>query len=382
MPYSSKNEPEELAPDPARQEKARKYASARRRATLAELASAGIFLLVLVFSGLSVIFRELLISPSVPAAAIYFVGLMVVYGILSAPLSYYSSFVLPHRYGLSIQTFGGWLGDTAKAWILGLIAGTGIVAAAYWFLSSFPATWWLLTWGVVVALISILTSLAPIIIFPIFVKMKPLDDDELRLELEQLAQQANTSVRGIYTMELGSKATSAYAALMGVGSTKRIALSDTLLQRYSSPEIEAVMAHELGHNSHNDIFRMFIIESAILLVGFYIIDLVFTTVVAPLGFDGISDVAALPLLILISSTLSLVAAPLTNAYSRHLEAGADDYALRLTKNPGAFINLIIKLTDQNLSEAEPSRWVELLTYDHPCYSKRIKHARHYSTKEK
>ncbi len=305
---------------------------------------------------------------------------MVACGVLAAPLSYYSGFVLPHRYGLSIQKFGGWLGDEAKTWILSLAFGAGIVAVAYWFLTSFPAIWWLLTWGVVVALSLILTNLAPIIIIPLFVKMKPLDDTELKLKLEQLTRRAKTDVRGIYTIELGSKTTAAYAALMGLGNTKRIVLSDTLLQRYSPPEIETVTAHELGHNLHSDIFRMFVTQSAILLVGFYFVGIALKTFVAPLGFNSISDIAALPLLIFLFATFSLVIAPLTNAYSRHLEVAADDYALRLTEDPKSFIDTMTKLADQNLSEAQPSRWVELLTYDHPSYNKRINHARRYSAK--
>jgi len=377
---SHPNEIEELALNQARQEQAKKYANARRCLTFAELALAGILLLILVLGGLSVKLRELLTLSAVPAATIYLVGLMVAYGVLSAPLSYYSGFVLPHRYGLSIQKFGGWLGDEAKTLMLGLVVGTGIVAAAYWFLASFPAIWWLLTWGIVIALSLILTNLAPIILVPLFVKMKPLDDTELKLRLEQLAQQAQTRVRGVYAIELGSKATTAYAALMGLGNTRRIVLSDTLLQRYSPPEIEIIMAHELGHQLHGDIFRMFVIQSAILLIGFYVVDLALRAITIPLGFDSISDVAALPLLVLLFATFSLVVAPLTNTYSRRLEVAADDYALRLTENPKSFINTMTKLADQNLSEAQPSRWVELLTYDHPCYNKRIKHARYYSTK--
>ncbi len=337
-------------------------------------------MLILVFSGLSIRIGELLMLPAVPAAAVYSVGLMVAYGVLLAPLGYYSGFVLPHRYGLSIQKFGGWLGDKAKTWVLGLAVGAGVTAATYWFLVNLPAIWWLLTWGLVVIFGLILTVVYPVIIIPLFLKMKPLDEAELGQRLEQLAQRAQTKVGGIYIMELGGKATVAYAALMGLGNTKRVVLSDTLLRRYSSPEIETIMAHELGHNLHGDIFRMFVIESAIWLIGCYIVDLALKTFVAPLGFSSISDVAALPLLMLLFATFSLVVAPLTNAYSRHLEAAADDYALRLTENPKSFISTMTKLADQNLSEAKPSRWVELLTYDHPSYYKRINHARHYSAK--
>jgi len=372
------NLPEEPALNQVRQAKAKRYAKARRCLAFGDLALGGILLLLLVFSGLSVRLTGLLTLPVVPAATIYFVAVMVTYGVLSAPLSYYRGFVLPHGYGLSIQKFTGWLSDEIKAGGLSLAFGAGIVAAIYWFITSFPQVWWLLGWSIVVLLSLILTNLAPIIIVPLFFKMKPLDDADLKLRLEQLAQRAKGGVRGIYAIDLSSKGTTANAALMGLGNTKRIVLSDTLLQRYSPPEIEIITAHELGHHHHSDTFRLFVIQSAIWLVGFYVTDLTLKASVLPLGFSGISDIAALPLLMLILATFSLLVTPVTNTYCRHLEVAADDYALRLTDNPKSFINTMTKLTDQNLSEAQPSRWVELLIYDHPSYNKRVEHAGYYS----
>jgi STE24 endopeptidase len=232
---------------------------------------------------------------------------MVGYGLLPAPLSYYGGFVLPHRYGLSIQKFTGWLGDRVKTGLLTLAFLAGIIAVIYWFIIGLPSMWWLISWGIMILLSLLLTILAPIIIVPLFLKMKPLGDADLKLRLEQLAQRAGTNVSGIYTIESSSKGTTANAALMGLGNTKRIVLSDTLLQQYSPSEIETITAHELGHHLHKDIFRLCVIESAIWLVGFYIADLILKVSVAPLGFTGISDVAALPLLLLIFATFSLLA---------------------------------------------------------------------------
>ena len=377
MSQPNQSQRQEPALDWGRQEEAKKYARARLWLAFGDLALAGILLLLLVFGGLSQRLAGLFTLPVVPGASLYLIILMVAYGVLSAPLSYYGGFVLPHRYGLSIQKLTGWLGDRAKAGGLGLAFGAGMVAVIYWFIINFPAVWWLFSWGVVILLGLILANLTPVIIVPLFFKMEPLSDPDLKLRLEQLAQRAKVRVRGIYTMELSRKGTTANAALMGLGNTKRIVLSDTLLQRYSTPEVEIVMAHELGHHFRNDIFRLFIIQSAIWLIGFCLADLALKASVMPLGFNGISDIAALPLLMLIFSVISLLVTPLTNAYSRRLEAAADDYALRLTDNPESFINTMTKLADQNLSEAQPSRWVELLIYDHPCYHKRVEHARYY-----
>jgi len=376
----NENPIEESALNQLRQEKAKEYARASRRLFFADLVLGGILLLLLVFSGLSLRLAGLLTLPVVPAVTIYFIILMVVYKFLSAPLSYYGGFVLSHRYGLSTQKFNSWLGDQAKAGILSLILGAGTVAVVYWFITGFPSIWWLLSWGAIVLLSLILTNLAPIIIVPLFFKMKPLGDADLKLRLEQLLQRAQTKVHGVYVIELSSKGTTANAALMGLGNTKRIVVSDTLLQQYSPSEIEIITAHELGHHLHSDTFRLLVIHSAIWLIGFYIADLALKASVMPLGFSGISDIAALPLLMLILAIFSLLVVPMVNTYSRHLETAADEYALRLTDDPKSFITTMTKLTDQNLSEAQPSRWVELLMYDHPSYTERVEHARYYSTR--
>jgi STE24 endopeptidase len=379
MSHPNESPIEEPSLNQLRQEKAKEYAKARQRLFLADLVVGGILLLLLVFSGLSLRLAGLLTLPVVPAVTIYFIILMVGYGVLSAPLSYYRGFVLSRRYGLSTQRFASWLSDQVKAGILSLLLGAGLVAVVYWFITSFPSTWWLLSWGIVVLFSLILTNLAPIIIMPLFFKMKPLGDADLKLRLEQLSQRAQIKVHGIYVIELSSKGTTANAALMGLGNTRRIALSDTLLQQYSPSEIEIITAHELGHHLHGDTFRLLVIHTAIWLIGFYVVDLALKAGVVPLGFSGISDIAALPLLMLIVAAFSLLVAPVVNTYSRRLEMAADEYALRLTDDPKSFITTMTKLTDQNLAEAQPSRWVELLIYDHPSYTRRVEHAHYYST---
>ncbi|MEE8194559.1 MAG: M48 family metallopeptidase, partial [Dehalococcoidales bacterium] len=316
--------------------------------------------------------------PTVPVAVLYFVILIAAYGVLSAPLSYYRGFVLPRRYGLSTQSVSGWLGDLVKAGVLAVALVTGIIAAGYWFITTVPQLWWLLSWGFVVLVSLILSVLAPVVIVPIFFRMKPLADAELRKRLEQLAERAGIGVGGIYTLDFSSKGTTANAALMGVGKTRRIVLSDTLLKQYSTPEIEVIMAHELGHRRHNDIVRLFTLQSAILLVGFYVTGLILKASIVPLGFSGIDDIAALPLLVLVFAVLSLLLMPLANTYIRGRERAADEFALRLTGNPQAFITMMTRLTDQNLAEAQPGRWVERLLYDHPSYNSRVEHASYYA----
>jgi STE24 endopeptidase len=368
--------------DSQRQEKAREYARIRHRLFFIDLALGAVFLLVLLFSGLSSGLRNLLDFPQSARVALYFLTVVISYGVTSAPLDFYSGFILPHRYGMSSQSLKSWLADEAKGLILALALGTGLVVIVYLFLQEFPQTWWLLAFAIAVLVSVVLTNLAPVLILPLFFKTKPLDDSELRQRLLSLAERSQTKVRDIFEIKFSSKTSAGNAMLMGWGNTRRIVISDTMLQRYSPEEIEVVMAHELGHHRHGDVIRLIIVQSALILLGFYLVNLVLNRAVPGLNFEGISDIAALPLLALVLAAFMVVLSPLANAYNRHLEEEADRYSLTTTKNPDAFAAMLTRLTDQNLSESKPSRWAELLFYDHPPYYKRVELANRYRKEDK
>jgi len=363
--------------DELRQKKAREYARITRRLFFIDLALGAVFLFVLLFGELSSGLRNFLDFPQSARVALYFLIVVVSYGIVSAPLDFYRGFILPHRYGLSRQSLRSWLADEAKGGILALTLGTALVVVIYVFLETFPQTWWLLAFAFMVLVTVVLTNLAPVLILPLFFKTEPLADQELRKRLFSLAERSHIKIRNVFQIRLSSKTTAGNAMLMGWGNTRRIVIGDTMLQRYSPEEIEVVMAHELGHHRHGDIVRLMVAQSALMLLGFYLMNLILNWAVPRLDMSGISDVAALPLLALVGAAFALVLMPLSNAYSRHLEESADRYSLAATKNPEAFAAMLTKLTDQNLSESEPSRWSELLFYDHPPYSKRLELANRY-----
>ncbi len=366
--------------DPARQEKARDYARLKRLFFLIELAATYILLMVLVFSGASVKFSQFLNFPQPLASAVYFLILTFGYGFIMAPLSYYQDFILPRRYGLLTQDLRGWLEDVAKLLILSLLLGTGMVMVIYWLIISFPSLWWLLGTVLIFLLSLFLTWLTPNLFLPLFFKLEPLKDAELQERLLNLARRAHTQVCGVFTMDLSRKSPTANAMLAGLGNTKRIILSDTLLEQYSPEEIEIILAHELSHYIHRDIPKLIGVQGVAILGMFYGTDIVLRLSLTPLGFSEISDVATLPLLLSVLITFGLIISPLLNALSRRLEFSADKTALKLTNNPQAFISAMTKLTDQNLNEAQPSRWVELLFYDHPPYTKRVNLAQEYEGK--
>jgi STE24 endopeptidase len=185
-------------------------------------------------------------------------------------------------------------------------------------------------------------------------------------------------VRGVYTMDLSRRTKAANAMFTGIGPTKRIILGDTLLNEYSADEIETVLAHELAHQVHGDLWRGIAFQAGLTVAGMAMANVLLRWGVTLFGFQGIADVAALPLVLAALGAFFLVFMPATNAVSRRMERAADDYALRVTRKPRAFQSIMAKMAGQNLSEAAPSAWVVFLFYSHPPIAERLAHAERYA----
>ena len=368
--------PPEAPVDADRQAKARRYSTIKRRLGLFELALSAALMSVLVFTSLSRYLSGFLDLPAVLSALCYFLLLMVAYSLITAPLSYYAGLVLPRRYGLSRQNFKDWLADGLKSGVLSLALGMVIVAAVYC-LMSLSALWWLWAWVITMLISVVLSGLAPLVILPLFYKTRPLAEGELRDKLLELAAKAGLDINGIYAVEFSAKTSTANAALMGMGRTRRILLSDTLIDSYTTEEILTVMGHEMGHQRHRDTLRLFVFQGLMLLLTFYLAAALMGALAPALGYGGITDTAALPLLILIIAALGFITAPLLAVFSRYIERQADLYTLKLTDMPDAFISAMSRLTDQNLAEAAPPRWVEVLMDDHPSYRQRVDMAQRF-----
>jgi STE24 endopeptidase len=305
---------------------------------------------------------------------IYVVGLSLLNEIVSLPIAFYSGFILERRYGLSNQGIWGWLGDQVKSLALGLLLGSAAASLVYFFIRLYPTAWWLPA-GLVFALLIVgLTNVAPVLLLPLFYRVKPLDREALRARLLALAERAGARVLGAYEWGLGEKTKKANAALAGLGATRRILVSDTMLAEYSDEEIEIVLAHELAHHVHGDIWKGLILESALILGGFLVAALALERSSAWLGLNGPADVAGLPLLLLAAGAVSLVMVPAANAWSRAYERSADRFALEMTRNPGAFISAMKRLGAQNLAEDHPSRLTRWLFHSHPTIKERIEAA--------
>ncbi len=374
---------QQVAVDEERQQKAREYAMIRRRLSLLSLAIVSVGAIFIFTSKLDIWLRDVLqplnwqpVRGWLPLQVLcYFLALIGVYFIINAPLTYYRGFVLSHRYGISTQPLAKWLADLLKGMLLGLALEIIAVELIYLLLATQPLTWWLWVALAMLFFSVVMANLAPVLILPIFYKFSPLPEGELKQRLSALAERANTRVRGIFTMKMSDKTTAANAALMGLGNTRRIVLGDTMLDRYSPDEIEVVLAHELGHHVHKDIWKLIVSQSLLTLISLYLVNAGLHWIVAqPYGYHGIADPATIPFVLLLSAVVGLIFMPISNAYSRAIEYQADEYALQATNNIEAFKNMMTRLANQNLAEVEPAPIIEILFHDHPSIRKRLNHA--------
>ncbi len=357
-----------------RQARAKEYAGIRRRLYFARTVATFVVLALLVVTPLSKAVQTAIEHRATNQWLVVLVYVLI-FGlaseIVTLPLGVYSGWHLPRHYGLSHQSFASWIADLVKGSVIGGALGLGMVELLYWGLRRLPDWWWLAGGAVYLLFSVVLSNLAPVLIMPLFNTFTPIEDATLRQRMLHLAERAGTRVRGVFTMDFSRRTSAANAFVTGIGSTRRIVLGDTLIANYTVEEVEVVMAHELGHHVHGDIWRGMAFDTVVTLIGLFIANVLLHAGVDAFGYRSVSDVAAFPLFALILSGFGLVTMPLTNAYSRARERAADAYALTLTGNAPAFVTAMQRLANQNLAEMEPPRWVVLLFYSHPPLADRI-----------
>src|ERR1051326_370403 len=361
---------------------AREYNRIRRRLSIADMALGFAFLVALLAARWTRNLRDLAWDGArehYALALFFYVGILLVLSkILGLGLDFYS-FRLEHRFHLSNQKLGSWIGDQIKEFVVGLVLAAIAIEIVYWIIRSASEHWWLIAWAVFIALSVFLAQVAPVVLFPIFYKFKPLENQDLKERLIRLSERAGTRVRGVYEWKLSEKSKKANAALTGLGNTRRIILADTLLDNYSPEEIEAVLAHELGHHVHKHIFKAIMLQMAVTFVGFWAANAVLRYAIEQRHmFEQMSDFADLPLLILVSTVLSLLLMPALNAYSRYNERQADLYCWKSIPEVSPFVTAMNRLCAQNLGERQPSRLVEIMFHSHPPLSKRIAAAEQFA----
>ena len=363
---------------------ARRYSRIKRWLGIADFAVGFGLLIILLVSGWTGNLRDFAYHLGrqyyTVSLVFYVVMLMLLTKVIGIGLEYYG-FRLEHNYHLSNQKLGSWLWDQVKGFLVSVILASIVAVVLYSILREYALHWWLLSWAGFLGLFILMAQIAPVVLFPIFYKFEPLQNDDLKARLVRLSEKAGTRVRGVYKWRLSEKSNKANAALTGLGATRRIILADTLLDNYSPEEIEAVLAHELGHHVHKHILKSIGVQAIVTFIGFWAANLVLHIAVDRWHmFETLSDFANIPLLILVATLLSLLLMPALNAYSRFNERQADRYAFRSISTISPFISSMNKLASQNLAERTPSKLVEWLFHSHPSISRRVQAAEAWSLK--
>ena len=367
---------------PSHHDEARRYHRTGRRVGIARTALGFLFLAGLLFSGASIALadwtRVLTDNPWL-GMALFCAVLMIGFEVLTLPLDYLGGHRLARRFGLSRQNAAGWLWDRLKG--AGIGFAIGLLASEAWYgllRGTGPLTFPLWAGAAFLGFLILAGWLAPVLLMPVFFKTRRVEDAGLENRLAELARGSGANVRGVYQFDLGRKSRTATAALTGLGKTRRILLSDTLLEGFSHEEISVVLAHELAHHGRRHIPKLIAAQAVLGTVVFYGVVFALRAWGPGLGVDGAADPAGLPLALLVLGGAGLLAAPFGNSVSRAMERRCDDDALRATKDPESFISAMRKLSRLNLAEESPPAWVERMFYSHPSISRRIAHAEEFA----
>lgn len=353
---------------------ARAYARIHHRLLLVDLTLGLLFLAVMQRSGVSVLLARWW-SVRWPHETLAIAGYLAIFGIayyaVMFPLHFYGSFLLEHRFKLSRLTVKGWCVREAKQLAVSGVLSLLLVEGLYALLRGTPTHWPVYATIGWVGVSVILARVFPTVLLPIFYKTTPLTDEVLVKRLLTLCQRVGLSALGVFRFELGAETRKANAALAGLGKTRRVLLSDTLINEFTPEEIEGVLAHELAHHRYRHITKMLVISALGSWLAFVLTDLVSARWVAAFGLRALSDIAGFPMLALWLSILGLIGLPLQNGLSRYFEWQADHFAVATTQQPKAFGDALRRLAALNLADPNPPRWVTWLFYDHPPIMERI-----------
>ncbi len=305
--------------------------------------------------------------------ALYFVLYTVVVAVVSLPWNAYTGWIREQRYGLSNLTFAGWLGESVKALILTAILGSLFVMAIYGLIRRAPRTWW--AWGAVVTtgFFALGALIAPVFIEPVFNTQTRLTTPEVRDPILSLARANGIPAHDVWQIDESKQSKRVSAHVTGFLGTERIELNDNLLRRASMPEIEAVMAHEMGHYVLNHVYEMTMEFGIVFVLGFLFVGRASSWALAKWGarwrVESIGDAASFPLLVALLAVFMLVMTPVTNTIIRVNEVEADIFGLNAARQPDGFAETALKLAEYR--KLSPGPIEEFVFYDHPSGRNRI-----------
>ncbi|MFC1807615.1 M48 family metallopeptidase [Candidatus Omnitrophota bacterium] len=354
--------------------RAKAYSRSKHYAALTEmLVSLGFFIFI-IYGGFSAYVAGIInrvVSNGYLGVMLYVCALGALLSILTFPLDLISSYSIEHKFGLSKQNLINWLKDYLKKLAIGAILYSIVVIMLYALLRNTPRMWWVCAGLGYFILSVVLAKIFPVLIIPLFYKLDEIQDESLKERILRLAKSVGANVLDVYRIVLGAKTKKANAAVCGLGSTKRILLSDTLIQQYDADEIEATLAHELSHHKFNHFWKLSLYNFIFTLSGFFLANVYMQRILLSGRVDKLYDFTMLPILGLIFFLYNFMVSPIMNLISRKYEIQADIEAINITQKPSVFASLMKKLTLQNLSDPDPSPLIKILFYDHPTAKERI-----------
>ena len=377
------NQPKNGGRDLDRTKTAKQYAGIKNRLFLVDIIITFLGLLILMvggISGASGYFSAYLNShlPNIYLInGVYVVALIIAYTVLFLPLSLYEGYFLEHRFRLSTQSLGNWFRDKLKSLGVSVVLSLIVIEITYLLLRRTGSSWWIWA-GILWIFFSIIFNhLAPVLLIPIFYKLTPLNNPGLETKLIQMTQKAGARIIGIFKIDLSRKTKKANAAFTGMGRTKRILLSDTLLAKFSNEETGVILAHELGHYYYKHLWKLLSLGIITTFIGLWIANRVLFFSASRMGFTSIADIGTLPLFSLVLFIFMLITMPINNLFSRHLERQADKFSIEITNDPAAFQSCMKKLSSQNLADVSPNPIIHFIMHSHPSIKERIAMAQHY-----
>jgi STE24 endopeptidase len=360
-------------------QRAADYTLAKARLSLIELAiSAGILLGWTLLGGLSLLNAALMntLGGGLIQQLALISGFVVINGFLELPLSWYQTFVLESRFGFNKTTPRLWLLDLVKSSLLGAAIGLPIAALILWVMDASGGLWWLWTWAVWMGFNLLLLLIYPSFIAPLFNKFTPLNDETLKSRVTALMARCGFSAEGLYVMDGSKRSAHANAYFTGFGASKRVVFYDTLLAKLSADEVDAVLAHELGHFKHNHVLKRIVAMFSMSLLGLALLGWLATQVwfftglgVFP-NLDTSNSALSLLLFMLAIPVFSFFITPLFARLSRKHEFEADAYAVEKTNGP-ALASALLKLYQDNASTLTPDPVYVQFYYSHPPASERL-----------
>jgi STE24 endopeptidase len=315
------------------------------------------------------------------ALAVFLTAYVLLTFALDLPLSYYSSYLRPHAYGLSDQAFGKWAGDQLKGLALGLIATLLFVPGTLWFIRKSPQRWWIWTSMAAIPIAFLLLMLGPVFIAPLFNDFGPMKDPTLEAEILALAERAGIEGSRVFEVEKSVDTKTVNAYVTGFLATKRIVLWDTIIARLERRELLVVMGHEMGHYVLGHVARSMLVVAVSIPASLWLFHTLAQRMIARFGrrfgFSSFDQIAALPLFVLLIGLFGLVAAPLLNLWTRHQEHESDRFALEITHDNLGCAAAFAKLQQSNLGVPRPSWFYVVWRASHPTLGDRIDFCNQY-----